>query len=51
MRNFTALAFGNLPDGLAIDGFDLLAVELELDLGHSAASFARIPQKWEPVLR
>src|SRR6185437_11807232 len=25
--------------GFAIDGFDLLAVEFELDLGHSAASF------------
>src|SRR3984893_463641 len=39
MRNFAALALCDLPDGLAVDGFDLLAVELELDLGHSAASF------------
>src|SRR5207302_608721 len=39
MRNFAALAFGDLPDGLAVDGFDLLAVELELDFCHSAASF------------
>jgi hypothetical protein len=51
MRNFATLAFSNLPDGLAVDGLDLLAVKLELDLGHSAASFARISQKWEPVLR
>src|SRR5580700_7318703 len=41
MRNFAALAFGDLPDGLAVDGFDLLAVELELDFCHSAASFGR----------
>jgi hypothetical protein len=39
MRNFAALAFGHLPDGLAIDGLDLLAVEFELDFCHSAASF------------
>src|SRR5438445_6736015 len=39
MRNFAALAFGDLPDGLAVDGFDLLAVEPELDFCHSAASF------------
>src|SRR4030081_2907731 len=39
MRNFAALAFCDLPDGLAVDGFDLLAVEFELDLCHSAASF------------
>src|SRR6185437_6324215 len=38
MRNFLALAFGHLPDGLAGLGLDLLAVELELDLSHSAAS-------------
>src|SRR5579859_112834 len=38
MRNLPALALGHLPDGLAIDGFDLLAVELELDFRHSAAS-------------
>src|ERR1700726_5194672 len=41
MRNFAALALGHLPDGLAIDGLDLLAVELELDFCHSAASFGR----------
>src|SRR3979490_2009781 len=41
MRNFAALALGDLPDGLAVDGFDLLAVELELDFCHSAASFGR----------
>src|SRR5260370_23943104 len=41
MRDFAALAFGHLPDGLAIDGLDLLAVEFELDLGHSAAAFGR----------
>jgi hypothetical protein len=51
MRNLAALTFCNLPDGLAVDGFDLLAVELELDFCHSAASLARIPQKWVPVLR
>src|SRR6266481_2241741 len=38
MRDFLALAFCHLPDGLARLGLDLLAVELELDLGHSAAS-------------
>src|ERR1700759_300844 len=38
MRNLLALALCHLPDGLAGFGFDLLAVELELDLGHSAAS-------------
>ncbi len=46
MRDFVALAFCHLPDGLAVGGLDLLAVEFELDLCHSAASFARIPQKW-----
>src|ERR1700692_2699996 len=39
MRDFAALAFRHLPDGLTGVGFDLLAVELELDFGHSAASF------------
>src|SRR6202047_1841796 len=39
MRDLSALAFGNLPDGFACIGLDLLAVEFELDLGHSAASF------------
>src|SRR6202022_2231034 len=39
MRDFAALAFCHLPDGLAVDGFDLLAVEFELDFCHSAASF------------
>src|SRR5882757_2786060 len=38
MRNFPALAFCDLPDGLAVDGLDLLAVEFELDFCHSAAS-------------
>src|SRR5262249_19102000 len=38
MRDLVALAFGHLPDGFAGLGLDLLAVELELDLGHSAAS-------------
>src|ERR1700740_1189650 len=38
MRNLLALALCHLPDGLAGLGLDLLAVELELDLGHSAAS-------------
>src|SRR5260370_9483941 len=38
MRNFGTLAFCNLPDGLAVDGFDLLAVKFELDFCHSAAS-------------
>src|ERR1700722_517391 len=41
MRNVAALAFGHLPDGLARIGLDLLAVEFELDPGHSAASFGR----------
>src|SRR6202035_6080732 len=41
MRNFAALAFCDLPDGLAVDGLDLLAVELELDFCHSAASLGR----------
>src|ERR1700736_660848 len=39
MRNFAALALGDLPNGLAVDGLDLLSVEFELDLRHSAASF------------
>src|ERR1700720_4884226 len=38
MRDFLALAFCHLPDGFPRLGLDLLAVELELDLGHSAAS-------------
>src|SRR5215470_3134809 len=38
MRDLPALALCDLPDGLARLGLDLLAVELELDLGHSAAS-------------
>src|ERR1700740_1814982 len=38
MRNLLALALCHLPDGLAGLGLDLLSVELELDLGHSAAS-------------
>ena len=38
MRNLAALALGDLPDRLAGLGLDLLAVELERDLGHSAAS-------------
>src|SRR5258705_3283830 len=38
MRNFPALAFCDLPDGLAVDGLDLLAVEFELDFCHSADS-------------
>src|SRR6202035_2619368 len=38
MRNFMALALCNLPDGLAVDGLDLLAIEFELDFCHSAAS-------------
>src|SRR4051812_24960036 len=38
MRDFAALPLGDLPDGFAVDGFDLLAVELELNLCHSAAS-------------
>ena len=39
MRDFLVVAFCHLPDGLARVGLDLLAVEFELDLGHSAASF------------
>src|SRR5882757_197298 len=39
MRDFAALAFGDLPDGLARLGLDLLAVEFELNFSHSAASF------------
>src|SRR5471030_3291796 len=39
MRYLAALAFGDLPDGLAWIGLDLLAVEFKLDLCHSAASF------------
>src|SRR5437867_8365493 len=39
MRDFLLVAFCHLPDGLARIGLDLLAVEFELDLGHSAASF------------
>src|SRR5476649_288294 len=39
MRYLAALAFGDLPNGLTRIGLDLLAVEFELDLGHSAASF------------
>src|ERR1700722_9751319 len=39
MWNFAALPFGNLPDGFACVGLDLHAVEFELNLGHSAASF------------
>ncbi len=38
MRNFMALAFCDLPDGLAVDGLDLAAIEFELDFCHSAAS-------------
>src|SRR5665213_1397047 len=41
MRNFAALALCHLPDGLARIGLNLLAVEFELDLGHSAASLGR----------
>src|SRR6202012_903980 len=41
MWNLIALAFRHLPDGLAQIGFDLLAVEFELDFRHSAASFGR----------
>jgi hypothetical protein len=51
MRNFAALALCDLPDGLAVDGLDLLAIEFELNFCHSAASPARVPQKWTPVLR
>src|SRR5882757_6824752 len=39
MRDLTALPFGDLPDGLAGIGLDLFAVQFELNLGHSAASF------------
>src|SRR5437879_1233961 len=39
MRDFLLVAFRHLPDGFARVGLDLLAVEFELDLGHSAASF------------
>ncbi len=42
MRDLAALALGDLPDGLARFGFDLLAVEFELDPGHSAASLAEL---------
>src|SRR5262249_40946652 len=38
MRDLTALALCHLPDRLAGLGFDLLAVELECNPGHSAAS-------------
>src|SRR4029078_5061722 len=38
MRNVPPLPLGDLPDGLAGFGFDLLAVELERNLCHSAAS-------------
>ncbi len=38
MRDVPALAFCHLPDGFARVGLDLLAVEFELDLRHSAAS-------------
>src|SRR5215470_19542896 len=38
MRDLPTLALCDLPDGLAGLGFDLLAIELELDLRHSAAS-------------
>src|ERR1700688_882170 len=41
MRNFVALALGDLPDGFAGVCLDLFAVELELDLAHSAASLGR----------
>src|SRR6185312_13751691 len=39
MRDFLLVALGDLPDGLARVGLDLLAVEFEPDFGHSAASF------------
>src|ERR1700721_4637448 len=39
MRDFAALALCHLPDGFAVDGFDLFSVGFELDLCHSAASF------------
>src|ERR1700739_4026156 len=38
MRDLLAPAFCHLPDSLAWLGLDLLAVELELDFCHSAAS-------------
>src|SRR6476646_1098804 len=38
MRNLASPAFCDLPDRLAGIGLDLLAVELERNLGHSAAS-------------
>src|SRR6516165_10215396 len=38
MRDVAALTLRHLPDGLAGTGLDLLAVELERNLGHSAAS-------------
>src|SRR5262249_17159805 len=38
MRDVGALAPGHLPDGLARPGLDDFAIELELDLCHSAAS-------------
>src|SRR5262249_33621876 len=38
MRDVAALTLGHLPDRLAGIGFDLLAVELERNLRHSAAS-------------
>src|SRR5215470_17630957 len=38
MRNVLTLPLRHLPDALAGLGLDQLAVELELDLGHSAAS-------------
>ena len=40
MRDLVAAAFCHLPDGLAVDGLDLLAIEFELYFCHSAASFA-----------
>src|SRR5262249_37860264 len=38
VRDLRPLSLGDLPDGLTRLGFDHLAVELELDLCHSAAS-------------
>src|SRR5215813_12245840 len=38
MRDIAALAFCDLPDGLAGFGLHLLAIKLERNLGHSAAS-------------
>src|SRR6516162_10859675 len=38
MRDLGALTLGDLPDGLAGPGLHHLAIEFELDLGHSAAS-------------